>query len=277
MIKKNNANIQSKIEICEKNNKNNKNQSIKGAISNLNFEASISEIKDNKDFNNSGNILNVSYLSIIKKKDKENNFSGTTKNEEYRSTDNVSTKSKKKKLIKVFSDSGNLEMDKTLKYEFVKNSNSNDSMEKKVTNSKNDIDNLIKINYINANNQKIKISNYFSNDLVNKISEDVNLKDSLDFFETENRVTGYKNICESFIQSENKLKNLVLKFEKSRAKSFINSHIRRNSTFSMNLNFKKELQYEKVRNFMILNLIFFLLYNKHKQLKFNLKNTFNRF
>ena len=181
MNKKNNANNQSKLDIIENSNKTNKKLSIKEATANLNFDASLSEIKNNKDFNYTGNNLNVSYLSIINKKDKDNNFSGTTKNDEYRSTDNVSTKSKKKKLVKVFSDSGNYDMDKTLKYDLIKNVNDNQN------------DSIVCKN-------KDKISNYISMKLVNKISVDSDSKDSLEFFETESKGLGYSNNCESFLQ-----------------------------------------------------------------------------
>lgn len=213
---------QKRLESLEKNKKTT-NQSIKEAINILKFDASISEIKDNKDFNNSENILNVSYLSIINKKEKDNNFSGTTKNEEYRSTDNISTKSKKKKLIKVFSESQNIEIDKSLKFDSIKNSKDSSS---------------------ENNSDKNKISNYFSTELVNKISEDIDLNNSEDFFESNFK--GCRNNHDSFSQSEKKLKSLFLKFEKSRTKSFIASQIRKNSNFSLNLNFKKDLLNDKV-------------------------------
>lgn len=243
MNKQNNVNIQSKVDFSESNKKNNKN------LSNLNFEASLSEIKDNKELNNTGNILNVSYLSIINKKDKDNNFSATTKNDEYRSTDNVSTKSKKKKLIKVFMDSGNFEMDKTLKYEF--NKSSKESSDYRNNNNNNyEIQN----NFNVQNKHEDRISNYFSNDLINENSQDLDFKDYLDFFETENKGLALCHNRESFLQSENQLKSLVFKFEKSRTKSFAASHIRRNSNFSLNLNFKKEFVFEKVRKLFLLNL-----------------------
>jgi len=215
-------NADESIEII-RSSKNNKNQSITEEIKNLKFDSSISEIKDNKDI--LGNILNVSYLSIINKKEKENNFSGTTKNDEYRSTDNASTKSKKKKLIKVFYDRQNFEMDKTLKYDFIKNSKDSSTYN---------------------NDHKNKISNFFSNRIVNKISEEINLNksiDSIDYFETETK--GLKNNnFESFLSSENKLKSLFLKFEKS--------NIRKNSNFSLNLNFNKDLLNDKVIILLVL-------------------------
>jgi len=195
--------------------------SIPDAISNIKFDDSLSEIKDNKD-NNSGNILNVSYLSIINKKEKDNNFSGTTKNDEYKSTDNVSTKSKKKKLIKVLNvKKTKEEIDKTSK----------------------DI-NLKSTKEISNENDKVKNSNYFSNEVINKDFEDIKLKDSLEYFESD--INCIKNYNESFLQSEHKLRNLFIKFDKSRTKSFIIPHMRKSSNFTVNLNFKKELLNEKV-------------------------------
>ena len=47
-------------------------------------------------------------------------------------------------------------------------------------------------------------------------------------------------------QSEDKLRNLFIKYEKCRTKSCLPAHIRRNSNFSLNSNFIKEFLYEKI-------------------------------
>jgi len=216
-------------------------------LKNIKFDGSISEIKDNKDINISANYLNVSYLSLINKNNNNNNLSCTTKNEEYRSTDNISTKSKKKKLIKVFSGKNeNCELENSFKIDYAKNTKESSDI-KYFINNNNDLKMKKDINS-NYNNKAIDkdkknlINNNDSNDDIYFNKKNLN--------ETKNFYNNYNNFIysnnESILECENKLRNLFMKFEKSRTISLINSHLKKNSNLSLNLNFKKEISNEKV-------------------------------
>ena len=189
------------IQETEKEEKLSKNKKIfflKDKEKEISFNKSISAIKHPKEENIknnlSENILNISNVSLIKKS--EQNINSSNRGNEYKSTENISTQSKRKQLLKIFS---NKNLNNKENIILLKNSSSNES----------DINK-------NKNSEGIK-EDFFKEEEKSQRKKSLN---SCDYF------SEFSDLSGSVLDNENKLKDLLSKFDKSRTNSFITNNFK---------------------------------------------------